>query len=643
MEETTDDDMDNIFELMSSVSFFCESDDLSMPALKKHISQLMSKLPRHIIKDYYKFRPFFHNVCMNERVTMEMIQYLLFLFPYVCEEKDENSADETYAYPLHFCCYNQNCSSEIIKLIMDKNPKALVTWSAIERRFDLMDYGGDDEAKGLPLHYYLARESNVDINTFIMLVNACPGSELAADNVQPYTPLHVILSNPNINNMMHILVYLLGIAPTSINILDGVGRTPLNIACFNENMTLEVVQFIFNLWPGALSLRHHHRGGGLLPIHFLCFCNDGIASLEILRFMLSINPNLPRERDEEVDSNLPIHHAVYGSKSTAFCKVLIDAYPESLRVGTGSSNSLPIHEACISSKCYIDEVQHMLELDPDLINARDRRGQLPIHCAARGRENVRIVELLLKYDPDAASKETTGEDRSLPIHLACYHGSYLGRIEAVQVLYDACPHAILVRDQNGKTPLELAKKEAGRWTSASAIVNFLETQHGYLRQTKDLTAMYTPDENGWLPLNHALKDTAPLGSIKLLVESNLSAINVPDKNMASPLHIACEFSSAKVVKFLVERDVNSTMNRLDTNKDSTLHYACRRGNLEVVKYLLTNHSSLVSSAEVNEAGKVPIHLLCEAGKDKVDIAESTEYIEIIWRMLLANPEAIVGA
>jgi len=36
--------------------------------------------------------------------------------------------------------------------------------------------------------------------------------------------------------------------------------------------------------------------------------------------------------------------------------------------------------------------------------------------------------------------------------------------------------------------------------------------------------------------------------------------------------------------------------------------------------------------------------VCEAGKDKVDIdIDSPEYIEVIWRMLLANPEAVVGA
>jgi len=64
--------------------------------------------------------------------------------------------------------------------------------------------------------------------------------------------------------------------------------------------------------------------------------------------------------------------------------------------------------------------------------------------------------------------------------------------------------------------------------------------------------------------------------------------------------------------------------------------------LEVVKYLLDNHSSLVASAEVNENGELPIHLLCGAGKVKVDI-DSAEYIEAIWLMLLANPETVVGA
>ena len=79
---------------------------------------------------------------------------------------------------------------------------------------------------------------------------------------------------------------------------------------------------------------------------------------------------------------------------------------------------------------------------------------------------------------------------------------------------------------------------------------------------------------------------------------------------------------------------------------SILHYACRGCNLGVIKYLLTSHASLVSLETVNDQDqdKLPIHLLCQAGKEGkggVD-CESPEYIETIWLMLLANPEIVTS-
>ena len=79
---------------------------------------------------------------------------------------------------------------------------------------------------------------------------------------------------------------------------------------------------------------------------------------------------------------------------------------------------------------------------------------------------------------------------------------------------------------------------------------------------------------------------------------------------------------------------------------SILHYACRGCNLGVIKYLLTSHASLVSLETVNDQDqdKLPIHLLCQAGKEGkggVD-CESPEYIETIWLMLLTNPEIVTS-
>jgi len=48
----------------------------------------------------------------------------------------------------------------------------------------------------------------------------------------------------------------------------------------------------------------------------------------------------------------------------------------------------------------------------------------------------------------------------------------------------------------------------------------------------------------------------------------------------------------------------------------------------------------ISNSECRE--QVTIHLLCEAGKLGTVDCESPEYIEMIWQMLLANPEAIMA-
>jgi len=204
---------------------------------------------------------------------------------------------------------------------------------------------------------------------------------------------------------------------------------------------------------------------------------------------------------------------------------------------------------------------------------------------------------------------------------------------------------LFVENGDGRTPLDLARK----WGSKlQPIVRFLREQVLCAPKAQDMTDMTTPDENGWLPLHRALSDKPlPLGTIKLLVKGNPSAIRVPDNQFAFPLHIACEFSSAKVVRYLAGESNKYILAHLDENKDSILHYACRGRNLDIVKYLLDEHTSLVSSVEVNGTGELPIHLLCKPGKDKfddftiIDDYDGTECTEAIWRMLLAKPEAVV--
>ena len=208
-------------------------------------------------------------------------------------------------------------------------------------------------------------------------------------------------------------------------------------------------------------------------------------------------------------------------------------------------------------------------------------------------------------DPTCASKVT--EDEEYPLHLACSSESDL---TSIQLLFDAYPEAILKLDHEMKTPLVVAREymevnEFGRANAEKAanVIAFLEVQQVYAEKAQDVNDMAKLDQNRWLPLHYALKDEAPLGSIKLLVKGNTSAVHVPDYNMAFPLHIACEFSSIKVVKYLMDILDERIWNHLDVNKDSILHYACRGGNCEVVKHLLNNQSPHVTERNVD--GKLP--------------------------------------
>jgi len=52
---------------------FCSSDDLSLDELKR--------LTKDISLDDLRDSSFLHRVCMNEKVTLEIVKYLLHLYP----------------------------------------------------------------------------------------------------------------------------------------------------------------------------------------------------------------------------------------------------------------------------------------------------------------------------------------------------------------------------------------------------------------------------------------------------------------------------------------------------------------------------------------------------------------------------------
>jgi len=81
-----------------------------------------------------------------------------------------------------------------------------------------------------------------------------------------------------------------------------------------------------------------------------------------------------------------------------------------------NNDCFPIHAACRGG-CRddaVDTIQYLLELYPESIKKKSQGGSLPIHHAAMS-GNAKTIELLLKHDPDGASKVTDNRPRQLPL------------------------------------------------------------------------------------------------------------------------------------------------------------------------------------------------------------------------------------
>ena len=528
--------------LVGLLEAICTSDELSLKAL----IGVIELIPPHAVRE----SSFLHHACANRKVSLDIVKCLLDKFPEAAHIRtDVFSYGKTTAYPIHLACDNEFCPRSVVELLAMRFPQALFHLSIV----------GDgpltitplfDVTEGLPLHYYLARETNVDAATVRMLVE------------QNREALEVEVG-------------------------DGwIGFTPFHVAINNKKWNPEVVRVLLELEPGLASQRDAY---GFSPLRYLAQdANlDESAAAEILKIIIGADHQSVREADD--NGVLPIHLALQ-NRSSAFCKLLIEACPETLRIKS-ETHGLPIHIAT-EVECHygrVDRLQYILGLDPECINARahyDYNESLPIHVAASTRANHQadVIRFLLSCDPSCASKATSCI--SLPLHLVCASYRGIRNLDAVKLLFDAYPDAIVATNREGETPLDIARDHNSFNSEARSLVDFLEDKLSL----------------GWLQLHRALNHGASLGTIKLLVNGNPAALQVADLDGDLPLHIAC-----------------------------------REGNCEAVTYILSKCGS--SASERDAEDKLPIHLLmCESSD--VD-RQSPVYLETIRLLLCAHPGSVL--
>ena len=430
-----------------------------------------------------------------------------------------------------------------------------------------------------------------------------------------------------------ILRYLLRIFPSAGTFINRSRNTPMHIICHNKNVTLGMVQLLIDAAPD--SVRHEDSHGGL-PLHCLCVhknLDDEVAN-NILKLLLKKCPESARH-DIPGSNTLPIHLAAM-NKSPEFCRLLIEAYPESERI-SNSAGMIPFLAAC--NYGTVATAEFLYELYPESINVAEVRGAYPIHLAilsvklrANPATAIDVVQFLLDCDPNVVLQKF---DDILPLHWVCDEATNENTttmLKILQILYDAHPEAIEGEYVNGVAfgfvpdiPEE--------------VRTFIETHLQYARQARDLRRMNTPDENGQLLLHRALHGNATitLGTIKLFVKGNPSAVTCADNRGMSPLHIACQNRSADIVQYLIDRD-SLVLEAVDRQGNTVLHHACRGAKHGTITLLLEKYGA-ASVLKFNAHNQLPIDLLFES--EAVIDRGGTEYTESIYRLIRAHPETVM--
>eukprot|EP00956_Cyclotella_meneghiniana_P015399 scaffold23547_cov59-Cyclotella_meneghiniana.AAC.1 len=520
------------------------------------------------------------HICMmnsNIRDMFDIVKYLDEMNPVLF-----STADLLCRYPLHLACKNGNISVEMIQYIIDKWPEGASAY---------------DRDHWLPLHYLCDSDSmsrNKDsVEVLKIMLSAYPEGAMQQPNDNRDLPFHLAVSSKS----LEFCNTFARAHPEAVSKLDNdYHNLPLHCACYHRG-NLDVIKFLHGLYPQSIRIANAEDD---LPLH--CACHNGDVNL--IKFLHSI-------------------------------------YPESIRMTNEYYRDLPFHRACQFNN-RLKVIEYLHQLYPEAVNM-SVDGNLPIHLmfydGEMNHSKMKTLKFLLIHDPDGALKPD--EEGCLPLHLACdSYSGFMDRIvkEMVEYLFDIHPEALLERNRDGKLPIDFARERAIR-PHDDEIVVFLSTQQNYATTANNAIEMTTPDNDGWLPLHRALQNNAPLGAIKLLVNSNPDAIHVSDNNGLLPIQMACKSCSVGVVSYLNNLVGDEWWSICDDKGNYLLHHACCGGNVDVVKYIL-KEGQIVLVSEKNKDEKLPIHLFNEFVKGRRNKKNDIKYVETIWHLLLADPETL---
>nr|TKR90669.1 hypothetical protein D5086_0000231090 [Populus alba] len=231
-----------------------------------------------------------------------------------------------------------------------------------------------------------------------------------------------------------------------------------------------------------------------------------------------------------------------------------------------------------------DFVDKILEMCPPLLFQANKKGETPLHLAARyGLSNVVRVLIdrakALPADPESGLTDEkkmlgmTNEEQDTALHEA----ARTNQSHVVEILTKEDPEFSYSANVHGETPLYIAAaSRRGREREKvidEILTNCISVDYG--------------GPNGRTAL-HAAIMMADAVTTRELLEKEKTLTKTTDENGWSPLHYAAYYDqSARIVEVLLETDASAAYIVETEKKRTTLHIAAIRGRVDVMKEIVS--------------------------------------------------------
>jgi ankyrin repeat protein len=278
-----------------------------------------------------------------------------------------------------------------------------------------------------PIHMpKLYMEHRVPPNVLVAIMEANPRALLYPFPDATYRlPIHEAL-NHNMSSDM-VIRRMLQLAPQTSQMKNSQQELPLHRAC------------------ASAKLADQGEGQGELGLTGDQYQNTS-ASIEMI-----LNHYPAGASEQDTSGCTPLHVACSTvSISPEMIERIYDACPDALRK-TNTEGDSPLHCAC--RKLGEDVVSFLLQMHPQGATLGNKAGFTPLHYACQSSKiSQQALESWFQVNPQTLALQG-GVNGATPFQMACLslHSDFDPR--RVRYLYESFPHALLMRDAKGVSPL----------------------------------------------------------------------------------------------------------------------------------------------------------------------------------------------